>query len=180
MSRQPPPVLIDNLHVQTEEGAPRGEYIDLPPGSHEHRVVERIIHLALLLLESRNGRRSLVEVARNIIEARNDLGIPHIYNRSIRDLPNIIDFFLATMRRNFPTTYLIFGQGGKASGMKQGGTDNMDDFNPRDTGYMTLNRVIIRNMVECLLPGQPATAGHNYVKFKFQMQISVAHEIVHF
>ncbi|KAK3377449.1 hypothetical protein B0H63DRAFT_511730 [Podospora didyma] len=184
MSQSPPSrhfmPAIPSLEVYTEEGARRGTTDLLSPEDTRHQVVERVIHLALCLLETRQGRESLVDVATTVIQERNRRRIRHIYNRRMEDLPGVIDFFLGTMRDNFPMTYLVFADGGEASAMKQGGTDIMENFSPKLTGRMTLNRVIIDNMVDCLRPGQPATAGYNYLKFKFQMQISVAHEIVHF
>jgi len=66
---------------------------------------------------------------------------------------------------------------GEAMARRQSGINDMAQFDPKICGYIDINRTIVNNMIICR---QNPNSGDNYSLFKFQMAISVAHEIVHF
>ena len=169
---------IPTLEIFTDEGGTSGQDIRLPRDSTRYQLVETLIHLALRLLETPEGRNSLVATATSIMRERDSTrrGPKHIYNRPMSELPQWIDHFLRIMRGNFPLTYLAHMEG-DAMAVRQGGTIDMRSFNPKLCGYVDLNRTIISNMILC---HPHRKSNFNYDRFKFQMVISIAHEIVHF
>ncbi|KAK4645122.1 hypothetical protein QC761_0059770 [Podospora bellae-mahoneyi] len=84
------------------------------------------------------------------------------------------------MRVDFPFVYLSIIQGeGEAVRVKDPHWRNdLTKWQPKAAGPLYLHRHIINNMIACLR--KPDEARENYKVFKFQMAITVAHEIVHF
>lgn len=71
--------------------------------------MEEIIHLALRVLETPEGRESLADIATRIITTfdRADKRVPHLFKGKVdRDMQQCIDDFLRKMRSNFPIIYL--------------------------------------------------------------------------
>ncbi|KAK3290965.1 uncharacterized protein B0H64DRAFT_436349 [Chaetomium fimeti] len=178
-----PPPLVGNLGVHVREGRDEQE---LDPTSTRYQIVEAIVHLALTLLETREGRRSLTEVATAIIQERKAYAAAgrrrpqgHIYEDSLANMPIWIDTFLRRMRRNFPPV-LIGRTDGEASAAKRDWGTDMNAYQAgHDAGVLWVKDSIISNMV--YVRQQPRDiAGDSYILYKFQMVISVAHEIVHF
>ena len=56
--------------------------------------------------------------------------------------------------------------------------DNMDDYNPASHVEIYQHRVIINNMISAIQTSGSA-AENSYLLFKFQMVITLAHELVH-
>ncbi|RFU25472.1 hypothetical protein B7463_g10867, partial [Scytalidium lignicola] len=61
--------------------------------------------------------------------------------------------------------------------VRRGGVDDMSRFDPKLCGDVEVNQTIVNNIVYYR---QQSDSDDNYNLFKFQMAISIAHEIVHF
>lgn len=66
------------------------------------RVIGHIVHLALGLLESKNGHHCLQVIGQAIFEALQRINISISNGFNPEALSNHIDFFLAAIRRSFP------------------------------------------------------------------------------
>jgi hypothetical protein len=180
---------IGNLVVYSGEVRPEDL---IAPNSTRYKIVEAMIHLALSLLETQAGRRSLADVAAAIIQERDNTPgsrsrrPPHIYRDSIDNLPSWIQRFITRMRGNFPPVCISGRCLGEAEAEKHnwgaGPGMNMDmgryDAGPA-AGILFLSEPIISNMLYVVQEAE-GTDSNSYKLFKFQMTISVAHEIVHF
>ena len=193
-----PPIVppIGNFRVYA------GLYVEedeLSPSSTRYRIVEAIVHLALSLLETAKGRDSLANVARSIIRERD--AAPgtrrrrphHIYpdpvdgtKDSRKKMDYWIEKFLRSMRQGFPPVVICVTKGEAAAGKLHWG-DDMAHYVASDAGIPDVSTGIIDNMVNTLSQrstqlrsANRRTAVDVYDLFKFQMVISVAHEIVHF
>ncbi|KAI6085743.1 hypothetical protein F4821DRAFT_239949 [Hypoxylon rubiginosum] len=175
---------VQNLNVYVEiENSDEMELISTT--SVRYQIVEAVTNLGLGILESPQGRASLVQVATEIIQQRNNPPgkkkkepIAHIYDQPLGDMPHWIDIFLQKLRENFPSVFLL-DTPGEAVACRQDwkGTD-MKKYDPKVAGTLQLNQTIIKNMAH--VRGQPPNvAGDNYNRFKFQMAITVAHEMCH-
>jgi hypothetical protein len=175
---------VGKLLVYCEED---GNNTELPQESTQYRIVEEVIHLALSLLETQEGRRSLVDVATEIIQPRNNsqLSSPrrprHIYRDSMQNLPQWIERFLRSMRNNFPPVGISDEVDGEADAEPHNWGHDMAQYDAgAAAGFLWLNKGIINNMTDAWQQGQGQPHAQSaYDLFKFQMTISVAHEIVH-
>ncbi|KAH6649498.1 hypothetical protein F5144DRAFT_479665 [Chaetomium tenue] len=173
---------VGNLEVTLVEG--REEEL-LPTTSTRYRITEAIIDLALALLETPEGKQGLADVATAIIQERDNTPgslrrrPPHIYRDSVENMPFWIDRFLRCMRRNFPPVF-IKPTDGEAAAVKRTWGKSMEDYQAGgDAGHLEIRDSIISNMVYARQQ-TPDVAGDSYSHYKFQMVVSVAHEIVHF
>jgi hypothetical protein len=169
-----------------------GDSAPLPSSSERYQLVEVLVESALSLLETAEGRDSLVQVAQSIIRARSSIDPPvaHLYvgRAAERSLSYWIDHFLNIMRRNFPIIELQKTHF-DAMAFRKGGTNNMANFDPRTMGHMVLNIRLLSQMLyhrrlrQSEDPEEQAARGYadvNYSRFKFQIIITIAHELVHF
>lgn len=172
---------VGNLVVHdTDEPDGTGEIPTLPRNSSRVKVIEAVVDLALSILETTEGKATLVRTATDIVTERTRLGHPLIYRDSVDRLPDLINRFVREMRVDFPFVYLSIIQGeGEAVRVKDPHWRNdLTKWQPKAAGPLYLHRHIINNMIACLR--KPDEARENYMVFKFQMAITVAHEIVHF
>ena len=127
----------------------------LSPSSRKYRIVEAIVHLALSLLETEEGRDSLTEVAKSIIRARNatrgsrSRRPHHIYTDSLDNMHRWIERFLRSMRQGFPPV-VICGTKGEAAADKVHWGDDMAAYIASDAGALHVSAGIIDNMVNTL------------------------------
>lgn len=68
---------------------------------------------------------------------------------------------------------------GEARTQRQQWGSNMGNFYGQDAGAMSFNRILIDNMNDARQQMTSANSRQNYVRFMFQMGVSVAHEICH-
>ncbi|KAK4204303.1 hypothetical protein QBC40DRAFT_261780 [Triangularia verruculosa] len=172
---------IGNLVVHdTDAPDETGEIPTIPRNSSRVKVVEAVIDLALSILETTQGKAALVRTATEIVNERIRLNHPIIYRDPVDRLPDLINRFLREMRRDFPFVYLgiIAGEGEAVRVKDPNWRTDLSRWQPKAAGPLYLHRYIINNMIACL--SQPDKARDNYKVFKFQMAITVAHEIVHF
>lgn len=147
----------------------------LPQASNKYQIVESCIFLSLRLLESPGGRTSLAQIGRDIVYFRNKSKTPHPYVNDIKQMESWITFFLGKMNQCFPTVTLDPKCAGEAYTIRFPGTNDMTKFNPATCTEMYLNRAMINSMLYCYQRG----SNDNYRRLKFQMVITIAHEIVH-
>jgi hypothetical protein len=105
----------------------------------------------------------------------------HIYRDSLSNMPAWIRRFLQSMRRNFPPVCIAGPPHvrGEAAAEKDDWGQDMMQYDAGAAGVLFLSEAIISNMSHARQQ-DPTTAQFSYQLFKFQMAISVAHEIVHF
>lgn len=169
---------IDNFVVFTDDS---GENRQLPSNSTRLKIVETLVDMALRVLETSSGRQTLVDIATRLVTTRNSVENPqaHIYRRPLAEMPQCIDQFLRKLRQSFPYVYLTMTRGeGAAVRIKDWG-DDMDQYDPVYAVWLDLNRVIIDNMIFARQAPKDE-AGDTYGLLKFQMIITIAHEICHF
>jgi hypothetical protein len=171
---------IGNLVVYS--GEVRAEDL-VSPNLTRYKIVEAMVHLALSLLETPEASRSLADVATAIIQARDKSrsSTPrHIYRDSMQNMPYWIQRFLGRMRANFPPVCISGYCMGEAEAQRRDWGMDMDRYDAGpDAGTMFVSEAIISNMLYLLEQGA-GTTSESYKLFKFQMTISVAHEILHF
>ncbi|WAO86976.1 Hypothetical protein NCS54_00426800 [Fusarium falciforme] len=149
----------------------------LPPNSTRYKIIEASIHLALCILETSQGRRSLVETARAIITASREQGRDSLYRDSLDNLASWINKFLVRVREDFFTVFIRdIGGEALAERLEWPGEYNMADYEAGPVGNLSLNRVLVENMIHAHQRPPPEA----YARFKFQLSISIAHEVVHF
>lgn len=95
------------------------------------------------------------------------------------NMPHWIRRFLQSMRGNFPPVCIAGTVDGEASTKKYDWGDDMSEYDAGHAGVLFLSETIISNMTY-VRQQPPEIARSSYDLFKFQMAISVAHEIVHF
>jgi hypothetical protein len=156
---------------------------ELSPDTTRYRIVEAAVHLALCLLETSKGRRSMVDVATAIIQERDDhrpQPLHHIYQDDLQNMPNWIRTFLQRMRNDFPAVKIHKAVKGEASAERYDWGNNMNQYIAGEAGVLWMSEAILSNMTYLYenrtIPGNR----YSYKLFKFQMVISVAHEIMHF
>ncbi|KAK4157366.1 hypothetical protein C8A00DRAFT_40211 [Chaetomidium leptoderma] len=162
---------VGNLVVYSQEG---DDDVVLPSTSTRYRIVEAIVHLALSLLETARGRRVWLTGS-----SRRRPPPPHIYRDSLANMPYWIQRFLQSMRENFPPISISGGFNGEAAASKYDWGQDMNDYDAGGAGVLYVSEAIISNMTHVRQQASAST-GSSYELFKFQMTISVAHEIVHF
>ena len=168
--------LVGNLFVHTDE---RGQDESLPPTSHRYRCVEAILHMALCVLETPRGRDTLAEVGKQLVTERNNSRTPGplLFQGSLSQMHKCVDHFLQKIRATFPYVYLVYLKGEAAAQKLDWGGSDLAQYDPQAAVYLSVNRTIVNNMIYAMQ--QSSTAGTNYKRFKFQMVISLAHEIIH-
>ncbi|KAK3682230.1 hypothetical protein B0T22DRAFT_521349 [Podospora appendiculata] len=178
-STRPP---VGDLHVFTKEGSPTKNYIELPNRSIRYKIVEDIADMGLCVLETPEGRDTLLDIATRMLNHLDGSSppVPHLYRRPMGELPQEIDLFLRTVRRRFPHVYLDFMAGeGMAVRQNWYKPDQPTAYDPQLAVEMHLNRSVINNMIHASQQ-PPDVAGDNYDLFRYQMLITMAHEITHF
>ncbi|KAI1759778.1 hypothetical protein GGR53DRAFT_470996 [Hypoxylon sp. FL1150] len=101
--------VVQNLEVFADDS---GESLMISTTSLRYQIVDEIINFGIQILESLQGRDSLVQIATAVIQERNNppgkrKPAAHIYNRDLSEMPQWVDFFLGRLRSNFPQVYLI-------------------------------------------------------------------------
>lgn len=177
---------VQNLEVyndKSKRSARRERDLELlPTNSTRYRVVESVILLGLRILESPQGKNSLIRIATEVVQQRDfppgdRPPVPHIYNRPLAEMPRWVDFFFGRLRSNFPVVLLCDIAGEASATKKDWGTD-MSQYDPQEASHFEFNKTIINNMIY-VRHQPPNVTGDNYNCFKFQMAITIAHEIVH-
>lgn len=164
------------LLIFSDEGQKIGENEPLDPSSTRYQEVERCIHMALKLLESPEGKNSLVKVAESIVTNRRSQKPPKPTLYQGGPMSGYIDIFLRCMRNDFPMTYLSSMEGEAMAVRQANDMKSIGVFEPKKIGYMDINRYVFNNMIAA----SKRNDTENYMLFRFQMVISIAHEIVHF
>ncbi|KAL9567130.1 hypothetical protein ACKAV7_008899 [Fusarium commune] len=141
-------------------------YEPLPSTSTRFKVAEAVIKLALATLESPEGRGSIFKVAKELILKGNPKSkktpFVHMYREPLEDMGCWVGKFLET---------------GEAEAERLPWGRELRNYNAAIAGRVFLSKVIVDNMVYALEKHE--IAGNTYNLFKFQMGISVAHEIIH-
>ncbi|KAK8063186.1 hypothetical protein PG996_007838 [Apiospora saccharicola] len=163
---------IRDLHVYTNES---GSNVELPSSSTRYRIVEAAIHLALSLLESPQGRRSLVDVSKAILDNAGQRG--HIYRDSLDNLPAWIDRFLKSIRNDCPGVYIDTTVKGEAYARRVNWGNDMQKYEAGQAVTIYIHNVLIDNMVYSRQ--HPEITENSYEMFKFQLGLVLAHEIIH-
>ncbi|KAK8112193.1 uncharacterized protein PG998_008650 [Apiospora kogelbergensis] len=172
---------VGQLMVQAQDS--KGEYEELPPSSARFRLVEALVHLGLSVLETPQGRQSLVAVGKAVIEGidekrkKNRRFAGHIYRGKMSDMPFWVGQFLTAVRNDFPCVYIDPEVEGEAATQRYNWGEDMRNYVAGTASVVTVSKVIIENML--FARQDPRVAGDAYDIFKFQMGISIAHEIVH-
>ena len=152
--------------------------------SVHHEIVEAILDSALSFLETTDVTKSLVEVAMAVIKTRNTStgSIKRVKHHIYKDKPDRMPFwvgqFLAALRKDFPPIFIDDSVKGEAEVERAEWGSKMEQYDASKAGDFFLSEPIINNMA-WVRTQPPADAGDAYNIFKFQMAISVAHEIVH-
>ncbi|KAF4438871.1 hypothetical protein F53441_12692 [Fusarium austroafricanum] len=155
-----------------------GHYDELPSSSTKYLIAEAIIKLGLSILESPEGKGSLVQVAQAILrEGSQSTRFSHIYRDSPDNMPYWIGKFLTSMRGNFPTVYISANVQGEAEAERYEWGRDMRSYDAGVAGNIYLSKVMIDNML--FARENCEIAGDTYNLLKFEMGVSVAHEIVH-
>jgi len=130
------------VYTETENG-----YEELPQQSTRYGAVASVIDLGLRVLETLDGRRSLVDIAIKAIKERREKNKHHLYgNRSLDEMSPWIDFFLTCLRSSFPDVYLMNMSGeGEAERYEWG--DDMARYDPKSAVELHLNRTVIRTSI---------------------------------
>ncbi|KAF3805003.1 hypothetical protein GCG54_00005748 [Colletotrichum gloeosporioides] len=137
--------------------------------------------MALCILESPQGRQSLINLANQLVALRNAKKTPekHLYKGSPEDMHLTINLFLQKIRSSFPLVFLtLFDGEGVTTKRKGEWGDNLQNYEPQVAVWLELHSYIIDNMLFARQQSKEV-AGHSYALFKFQMVITVAHEICH-
>ncbi|KAH6988984.1 hypothetical protein BKA56DRAFT_464421, partial [Ilyonectria sp. MPI-CAGE-AT-0026] len=152
----------------------------LPANSTRVKIVEAIVDMALRVLETRSGRQTLTDIATRVVTTLNSVENPqhHIYRRPLAEMPQCIDQFLRKLRQSFPYVYLTMTRGEGAAVRNKDWGDDMDQYDPVYAVTMDLNMVIIDNMIFARQASKEQ-AGDTYELLKFQMIVTIAHEICH-
>ncbi|KAK8099958.1 hypothetical protein PG999_010332 [Apiospora kogelbergensis] len=173
---------VGQLMVQAQDS--KGDYEELPPTSARFRLVEALVHLGLSVLETPQGRQSLVAVGVAVVEGINDKRkrnrrvAGHIYRGNLSDMPIWVDRFLTAVRNDFPCIYINPGCAGEAQAERYNWGEDMSAYTAGTAAVISVSKVIVDNMLFARQQ-DPRVAGDTYDTFKFQMGISIAHEIVH-
>ncbi|KAI3391519.1 hypothetical protein diail_7198, partial [Diaporthe ilicicola] len=167
---------IASLQMWTDE-TNDGSEAELPSNSTRYQLIEKCIHQGFQLLETSAGRSSLVETAQFILKScEESKKHSHLFvGKHLKELPRYVDHFLACMRTNFPIVRLRRLEA-EAAAIRFGGINDMNKFNPKVAGDVLINRDIINALLYCI---QEKKQSH-VTCFKFQLAISIAHEIIHF
>ncbi|KAL1863130.1 hypothetical protein Daus18300_008123 [Diaporthe australafricana] len=112
----------------------------------------------------------------SIITNRRKNNRQSLYEGDFTALSGWIDFFLGRMRNDFPMTYLSHMSGEAATVRQANYMKDLGSFSPKHMGYLNINRYIINNLI--LANERNDEKSENL--FRFQMIISIGHEIVHF
>ncbi|KAF4469571.1 hypothetical protein FALBO_3533 [Fusarium albosuccineum] len=164
-----------------------------------YKIIEAVINLALSILETDDGKESLEDVAKAIIRQGRRMPTPRpdIYTGEVRDqrdledpnqdMPDMagwINSFLNSVKQDFPTVIVDEGVQGEAFVRRLEWGNSMDDYRAGPAADMHLSSVIIENMVYAREQFDPQSSDYqhytdSYNMFKFQMGISIAHEIMH-
>lgn len=86
------------------------EYDGFPVGDPMHWAVHDIVDAALCILETRQGRRVLRDLATRIVEARQERGQMCLYppkDNFDDDMDRHIGAFLRKLRASFPEVYIM-------------------------------------------------------------------------
>lgn len=146
-----------------------------------HKDIDAIIDMALCILESPQGRQSLVALANQLVALRNAKKKPqkHLYTGSPEDMHMAINMFLQKIRSSFPFVFLTLFDGEGVTTKEEGEWgDSLQNYEPQRAVWLALHSHIIDNMLFARQQSKEV-AGHSYALFKFQMVITVAHEICH-
>lgn len=149
----------------------------LPPTSTRYKIIEASIHLALCILETSQGRLSLVKTAEAIVTGAREKERDNLYTDSLDNMPFWINRFLVRVREDFFTVFIADIPGDAQAERLQWTTPyNMAAYTAGSSGNLFLNRILVENMVRAHQRPPPEA----YARFKFQLGISIAHEVVHF
>ncbi|KAH8180135.1 hypothetical protein LIA77_01654 [Sarocladium implicatum] len=163
------------LDVYANDLATPKEYTPVRIESDEYKIIFKCVDLALALLESSQGRESLIQVAHRVVEIKKRTRKPHLYRYKEEDMGAWISTFLRRLRRSFPRVGIAVKLGGEAATVRLPWGGDMEQYNPVDAAMLYLDRALIDNMVHVhRLRDEPS-----YLIFKFQMVIAIAHEVVH-
>lgn len=169
---------IGNLIVQAN-GA------EIPPTSTRYRIIEAAADLAICLLETPDGKRSLATLADRILTERMKVKTSlsrrpfHIYQDSLDNMPYWIERFLQSFRSDFPVVSLVYGADSESSTVRYEWGLDMRQFVASEAGVVCLDAKLVDNISNAQQQ-PPAISLPCYNIFKFQVAIIIAHEMCHF
>ncbi|KAF4471292.1 hypothetical protein FALBO_1789 [Fusarium albosuccineum] len=183
-------IFKDPTGVMTVQGGRTPtHYSQITPDDKRFETIAVSIHIALALLESRDGKSWLVRTATKILEIRTHRRDPHIYNDRPERLRYWIDHFLQEMRSDFPNVYLTNTVRGESRMKKFDWGRDIRRYNAKAAGILQISKMLVDNMVavgrKALTYKTTSDEGYkncmlNWETYIFQLGISIAHEIVHF
>ncbi|KAF5004542.1 hypothetical protein FDECE_8974 [Fusarium decemcellulare] len=183
-------IFKDPTGVMTVQGGRTPtHYSQITPDDKRFETIAVSIHIALALLESRDGKSWLVRTATKILEIRTHRRHPHIYNDRPERLRYWIDHFLQEMRSDFPNVYLTNTVRGESRMKKFDWGRDIRRYNAKAAGILQISKMLVDNMVavgqKALTYKTTSDEGYkncmlNWETYIFQLGISIAHEIVHF
>ncbi|EQB54145.1 hypothetical protein CGLO_06052 [Colletotrichum gloeosporioides Cg-14] len=156
------PQRVGGLVVHDEEADET--HVPLPPNSQRYRCVEAIIDMALCILESPQGRQSLINLANQLVALRNAKKTPekHLYKGSPEDMHLTINLFLQKIRSSLPLVFLtLFDGEGVTTKRKGEWGDNLQNYEPQVAVWLELHSYIIDNMLFARQQSKEV-AGHSY------------------
>lgn len=136
------------FRLRAREGySSRPTDVDVAPSSSRYQTVGKCLDRGLKVLETRQGFDALQTLARRIIEGRWSKRQPCLYDRrdlGFSQMPQLIEWFLRKLRRNFPDVYIIHTEGEASTERFTWATDSSSlmDWIPRDAGKMNLNALV--------------------------------------
>jgi hypothetical protein len=131
---------VGSLKIYTE--TQKNKIEELPAKSTRYRAVESIIDLGLSVLETPEGRESIVNVAVATITQRRGKKKHHLYgNHSLDDMPMWINEFLTRLRGSFPDIYIVKMEG-EGMAIKYEWGDDMASYYPKSAAELRLNRTV--------------------------------------
>ncbi|KAK5655518.1 hypothetical protein OQA88_5789 [Cercophora sp. LCS_1] len=193
MDPRPNPIVPDVNGLRVSRLPSNGaspNYEEIPPTDPRFSAVAICVHVGLNILESPQGRATLIDTAREILEDRRQLLRDNqiLYNDTMERLPLWIGLFLERMRDDFPDIRLVYGLDGEAAAKKADWGNDMRRYNPKAAGYIEVNKLLVDTMVHV---GQRATTFRDpnhpehvscvvaWETFTFQLGMCIAHEVVH-
>lgn len=105
--------------------------VQVEPDSKVFREVTRWVHFGLCMLESREGRQSLIECGNRAVSGWNRRGQPHNFRNYGRSMRFCVDFFLQSIRRRFPDIYLHKTIRGDSSTHRMTWGAHLEDYDPK-------------------------------------------------
>lgn len=141
-------IFMDPERIRTHCDRQPDDWIQVERQSVVFREVARWVHFGLCMLESPEGRESLIEYGNRAVSGWDRRGQPHNFRNYGRSMRFCVNYYLLIIRQTFPDIYLTSAIRGDGSTHRTTWGSNLRDYDPKVAAIHKLHRLVRSSSID--------------------------------